>query len=150
LAKHFAERAALRFGLPIVEPSLADVKLLSDYNWPGNIRELGAVIDRAAILGEGRGLATEKALGFGSQMKLPSMHPPTSTYSEGDQYSKWSLDAVMKGHIERALGQSQGKIEGRDGAAKLLDINPNTLRARMRTLNIKWQNFRNSNASTGD
>jgi transcriptional regulator with GAF, ATPase, and Fis domain len=52
LARHFAERAAARFMRPLVLPTMEDLELLASYAWPGNIRELGAVIDRAAILGE--------------------------------------------------------------------------------------------------
>src|SRR5262245_20265883 len=63
LANHFAERAAIRFGLSPVSPGAADIKLLQSYDWPGNIRELGAVIDRAAILGDGDRLELEAALG---------------------------------------------------------------------------------------
>src|SRR5690606_34612214 len=50
LADHFVHRAAVRFGLPVVHPTQEDMELLREYRWPGNIRELGAVIDRAAIL----------------------------------------------------------------------------------------------------
>jgi transcriptional regulator with GAF, ATPase, and Fis domain len=48
----------------------------------------------------------------------------------------------MRGHIEAALRLSGGRIEGARGAAKLLKINPHTLRARMRKLGIRWQEFR--------
>ena len=64
LAVHFAERAAVRFSLPLVLPSDEDIALLSDYPWPGNIRELGAVIDRAAILGNGERLEVGPAPGI--------------------------------------------------------------------------------------
>src|SRR4029079_15095631 len=64
LARHFAQRAAHRFGLSSVDPLPADLEILMSYNWPGNIRELGAVIDRAAILAEGRRLDVAKAMGF--------------------------------------------------------------------------------------
>ncbi len=50
LVEHFVEKASTRFGLPSVHPSVEDIQLLSSYHWPGNIRELGAVIDRAVIL----------------------------------------------------------------------------------------------------
>lgn len=63
LAHHFAERAAIRFGLVPIQPSPEDIQLLQDYRWPGNIRELGAVIDRAAILGDGKSLEVAAALG---------------------------------------------------------------------------------------
>src|SRR5205823_11714357 len=49
-----------------------------------------------------------------------------------------SLNAAMARHIERALQQTGGRIEGPNGAAKLLNINPHTLRARMRKLGIDW------------
>ena len=65
LARHFAQRAAIRFGLAPVEPTDADFELLQSYDWPGNIRELGAVIDRAAILGNGDSLELAAALGVG-------------------------------------------------------------------------------------
>jgi transcriptional regulator with GAF, ATPase, and Fis domain len=53
-----------------------------------------------------------------------------------------TLDTAMRDHIERALAASGGQIEGRSGTAALLGINPHTLRARMRKLNIKWSTFR--------
>ena len=71
LARHFAERAAIRFGLAPVVPTDADIQLLQSYDWPGNIRELGAVIDRAAILGNGHSLELAAALGVAA--------PPEST-----------------------------------------------------------------------
>jgi hydrogenase-4 transcriptional activator len=52
------------------------------------------------------------------------------------------LGAAMVSHIERALVATHGRIEGPFGAAKLLGINPHTLRARMRKLGIDWARFR--------
>ncbi|MFM7844069.1 MAG: sigma-54 interaction domain-containing protein, partial [Planctomycetota bacterium] len=66
LVRHFAHRAALRFGLAEAQPTAADLSLLMNYHWPGNIRELGAVIDRATILGEGRRLEVAAAMGLGA------------------------------------------------------------------------------------
>src|SRR3954447_12387077 len=63
LAAHFAIRAAKRLGLPPLVPSADDISLLVDYPWPGNIRELAAVIERAAILGVGKRLDVSRALG---------------------------------------------------------------------------------------
>ena len=63
LARHFAERAATRFVLPLAPLTPEDIQLLTSYLWPGNIRELAAVIDRAAILGNGKGLEVAQALG---------------------------------------------------------------------------------------
>jgi hydrogenase-4 transcriptional activator len=145
LATHFADRAAKRFGLPAIQPTAADIRLLEQYSWPGNIRELGAVIDRAAILANGQGLEVAKALGFipGSasttqnQNKLSAASPQLNA-------GELSLDAAMRNHIEQVLRISAGKIEGPQGAAELLHINPHTLRARMRKLKIDWSKFRGS------
>lgn len=55
-----------------------------------------------------------------------------------------SLDAAMAEHIRAALRRARGRIEGPRGAAQLLDINPHTLRARMRKLRIDWRKVRSS------
>jgi transcriptional regulator with GAF, ATPase, and Fis domain len=49
---------------------------------------------------------------------------------------------LTKRHIEAALARTRGRVEGRDGAARLLEIHPNTLRARMRKLSIDWRHYR--------
>jgi transcriptional regulator with GAF, ATPase, and Fis domain len=48
----------------------------------------------------------------------------------------------MKQHIEAALKLTKGRIEGKHGAAAILEINPHTLRARMRKLGVEWSIFR--------
>ncbi|MBC7856676.1 MAG: sigma 54-interacting transcriptional regulator [Pirellulaceae bacterium] len=147
LARHFADRAANRFGLSLVEPSAADLQVLRKYAWPGNIRELGAVIDRAAILGDGKSLEVAKSLGFGITPPQPAPPPPTYYEVTTDDLRQpspgiASLDTAMQQHIEKALSATRGKIEGRGGAAEVLGINPHTLRARMRKLGISWSKFR--------
>jgi hydrogenase-4 transcriptional activator len=138
LANHFAQRAATRFGLAPVAPTEADMAALASYNWPGNIRELGAVIDRAAILGEGRTLEISAALGFGPG-RSESLSKMTSS---SEDWQPATLDDVARRHIEATLRSTQGKIEGPGGAAAILDINPHTLRARMRKLGVQWAEFR--------
>jgi len=163
LTRHFARRAANRFGLQYVEPSQSDVKLLMDYRWPGNIRELQAVIDRAVILGGGSHLDVGKSLG--NTFIQPVFRPQPSdepTYyevipesivattipvhsesgSDEEDAPVDSLDSAIVRHIERALAVTGGQIEGGRGAAKLLGINPHTLRAKMRKLKIDWDRFR--------
>ena len=158
LVRHFAQRAAARFGLPSVEPTTANLAVLSNYPWPGNIRELGAVIDRAAILGGGRTLAVDVALGLGRQPATPPPPPDDATLYEVIPESMdepttvvdatpasrdiLPLAAAMRQHIERALAATRGRIEGQRGAAAVLDINPHTLRARMRKLGIDPSRFR--------
>ncbi|MDR1483354.1 MAG: sigma-54 dependent transcriptional regulator [Planctomycetaceae bacterium] len=62
LAFYFAKKATVKFGLPEIGIRREDVDILSKYNWPGNVREFGAVIDRAVLLGEGRRLALAESL----------------------------------------------------------------------------------------
>jgi transcriptional regulator with GAF, ATPase, and Fis domain len=141
LAGHLAQRAATRFVLPLVHPTPQDIQLLSEYSWPGNIRELAAVIDRAAILGNGKRLEVAQALG--ATVKPPVPPQAAETPATPEQPSEvLSLDKAMRLHIERVLAITRGRIEGRRGTAALLDINPHTLRARMRKLGIDWAKFR--------
>ena len=141
-----------------MEPTASDLGLLSSYPWPGNIRELGAVIDRAAILGGGRTLAVDVALGLGRQPTVPPTPPDEATLYEvipesaasptplspaaGPRGDIAPLATAMRQHIERALAATRGRIEGQRGAAAILDINPHTLRARMRKLGIDPMRFR--------
>jgi transcriptional regulator with GAF, ATPase, and Fis domain len=139
LARHFAQRAATRFGLPVRMPSADDVAAMVAYPWPGNVRELAAVIDRAAILGNGERLDIRTSLGTAP---APVSTPPPSALLPRPAEGVATLDAAMRQHIESALAASLGRIEGPHGAARLLNVNPHTLRARMRRLGIAWQRFR--------
>ena len=65
-AEYFAERAANRFGLRPVPVSDDDVRVLAEYRWPGNVREMAAVMDRAVLIGQGRTLNVAAALGQGT------------------------------------------------------------------------------------
>ncbi|RLS76825.1 MAG: sigma-54-dependent Fis family transcriptional regulator [Planctomycetota bacterium] len=151
LVRHFVQRATTRFGLPAVEPTEADLAQLTAYDWPGNIRELGAVIDRAVILGAGRVLDVAAALGLGGRTptalpQVPSAAgagaPTLGTVPTAPTGMLLPLAAAMRQHIERALVATRGRVEGRRGAAALLEINPHTLRARMRKLGIDAARFR--------
>ena len=145
MARHFAQRAATRFGLAPAVPTAEDMEMLAAYPWPGNVRELATVIDRAAILGDGKRLEIAHALGIAA--------PPTDFSPDGHAAKPAqppaaapsgivSLEAAMRRHIEAALSAASGRIEGPHGTARRLAINPHTLRARMRKLGIDWKQFR--------
>lgn len=142
LAEHFARRAAVRFGLKLQLPTAEDFALLTAYPWPGNVRELSAVIDRAALLGNGERLEVARALGVetGLTKSAPAMTMPSPLLPNGTP-ALLSLNDAMKQHIEHALTVTQGRVEGPHGVAALLNINPHTLRARMRKLGIDWARF---------
>src|SRR5215218_913412 len=135
-AEYFAERAANRFGLRAIPISDDDVRLLAAYRWPGNVREMAAVMDRAVLIGQGRAVSVAAALGQGAS--------PIGGGPATGEIGIEPLDVVVRRHIELALRQAHGRIEGPNGAARMLRINPHTLRARMRKLKIDWRVFRSS------
>jgi hydrogenase-4 transcriptional activator len=141
LARWFARRA-VRFGLPPCMPNEDDLARLLAYDWPGNVRELAAVIDRAAILGRGRKLDIETSLGAVRLDDGSSHGQRDASPIQPRAASLATLDEATKGHIETVLTMCEGRIEGPRGAARVLDINPHTLRSRMRKLGLDWQRFR--------
>jgi transcriptional regulator with GAF, ATPase, and Fis domain len=150
LAAHFAWKAGKRLGGTPLVPSDADVEVLLTYDWPGNVRELAAVIERAAILGGGRKLNVAGALGVRSGNMRASTAPPpalaaVTSLARDEPFP--TLDQAMARHIERALERTSGRIEGKGGAADLLEINPHTLRSRMKKLGVEWNHFRSARRS---
>ena len=137
LAAHFAWRAGMRLGGHPLAPAAHDIELLLDYPWPGNVRELATVIERAAILGDGKTLDIRRSLG-GPPEPADSRTPTAREPAE----SILPLDDAIRRHIIQALRATGGRVEGSRGAALLLDVNPHTLRARMRKLGIDWARFR--------
>lgn len=152
MAAHFGRRSAARLGMPELPLTENDLQLLTSYTWPGNVRELAAVMERAVILGEGKYVDVAKALG--AAPAIVQNTPPMMTRVDAPALGGVTnsgidvlppLDAAMRQHIETALSRTNGRIEGPHGAARLLRINPHTLRGRMRTLGIDWQRYRRSN-----
>ncbi|TVS09576.1 MAG: AAA family ATPase [Gammaproteobacteria bacterium] len=131
LAEYMTRRSADRLGLPLVLPTEADLSLLRAYHWPGNVRELAAVIDRAVILGQGRSLEIASAIGpIQPRQALRAATAPSVAGAFA------TLEEVQRQHILRALERTHGRVAGDFGAARLLDLNPNTLRSKMRKLGI--------------
>jgi DNA-binding NtrC family response regulator len=155
MAHHFSRRAAARFGVQYRAPGERDIALLIAYPWPGNVRELAAVMDRAVLLGEGARLEVERALGTPSPLPPLSPLAPTSPAAPSRPPGSGQeaaapprpdeiepLDVVVRNHFERALAATHGRVDGPFGAARLLRINPHTLRARMRKLGVDWRRHR--------
>jgi transcriptional regulator with GAF, ATPase, and Fis domain len=112
----------------------ADLEHLKTYPWPGNIRELENLIERALIQSKGQ---NEKVpLRFDLFSGAPKAKDDRS-FSFGDHRLS-TLDETISEHIRRALHLTGGKISGQNGAARILGINPNTLRSRMRKLKIPF------------
>lgn len=132
LLDYFVKRKAqlLKLGQPPrLTPSL--VEDLCQYEWPGNVRELENVIERALIINEGEVLSIP-------DLQQPNQAQSITTSNSSTPDSIVSLDDAIKAHIKHALEICNGQIHGSNGAAELLEINPNTLRSRMRKLNISF------------
>ena len=161
LTRYYVQRAVQKFQFPEIVVTKENIRILEQYPWPGNVREFGAVIDRAVLLGEGLRLALTESLDSLKQNDPGITVPPESPvellsdFKEAESKEEKSvksnetsdetfptLNDVIRRHIEAALTATRGIIEGSRGAAELLDINPHTLRAKMRKLGINWSNFR--------
>jgi DNA-binding NtrC family response regulator len=112
--------------------------MLTDYPWPGNVREMAAVIERAAILGGGHRLDLAGAMGT----KLYAVAERAAATPATPTGASIRLDDVIAAHIEHVLRLAHGRVDGIHGAAVMLGVNPNTLRARMKKLGIEWGRFR--------
>jgi hydrogenase-4 transcriptional activator len=98
-------------------------------------------MDRAAILGRGLRLDVVTSLGAPRiQPEVGSLPEPAAPTRPTQALS--TLAEAMRVHIETVLTVCEGRIEGPRGAARILDINPHTLRSRMRKLGIEWQHYR--------
>jgi formate hydrogenlyase transcriptional activator len=137
----FLSRFSERFGKRIEGVSQEAMERLMNYPWPGNIRELQNVMERAIVLSAGPILQLDEGLvpvaSTANDVKLPEVTgqviPPIDLTS-----SKFpTLEEIERSHILAALQQSGGVVDGSNGAARMLDLHPNTLRHRMEKLGIK-------------
>jgi formate hydrogenlyase transcriptional activator len=137
LATFFVSRYARNLGKKITGISEATRQKLLSYSWPGNIRELQNLIERALILSTGPILELDSDLISVSPSPEP-LGPEVSEFLPyADQAPLKTLQEVERAHILAVLQQTHGVIEGSNGAAKTLGMHPNTLRHRMEKLGIK-------------
>jgi formate hydrogenlyase transcriptional activator len=148
IAMFFLARYSKKFGKEIQGMARATVNRLSNYAWPGNIRELQNVIERAVILSQSSVLELEPDLipvlapADSSTMDDP---PSEAAKPSGPALSASStLEDVERSHIVEVLNQTKGVVEGPRGAAKILGLHPNTLRHRMQKLGLKRTAYRES------
>ncbi|MBU4010324.1 MAG: sigma 54-interacting transcriptional regulator, partial [Proteobacteria bacterium] len=114
--------------IPTLAPGAIDK--LMDYDWPGNVRELQNAVERALILSRQQPLTFDNLSGIIPRASV--------TKSENDRGTSTSLEQVTSQTIIKALVMADGRVGGEKGAAKLLKINPSTLRAKMRKLVIPF------------
>jgi formate hydrogenlyase transcriptional activator len=132
LVTYFVARFAKKFGRKIDAVSRDTMDLLTQYRWPGNVRELQNIVERAVVLATGPVMTVDaELLSISDDMQAP---PALETSTHDGQ--PMSLRDAERRHIETVLKQTKGVIEGPEGAARILNLNPNTLRSRMKKLGV--------------
>jgi formate hydrogenlyase transcriptional activator len=125
LVNFFANKFAQQMKRPIERIPTETMSLLTGYSWPGNIRELQNLIERAVILSRG------------PVLEIPLAELKQSAKTANDQSGSSTLEAVERDHILRVLGEANWVIGGPSGAAARLGLNRTTLNNRMRKLGIR-------------
>ncbi len=121
LVDFYVKKISKRMGksIEIIPANVMDN--LQNYNWPGNIRELENVLERAVINS------------FGPKLRLADELQPPKKYMSAPRKS---LESVEREYILRVLDAAEWKVSGKNGAAEILGLNRSTLRARMLKLKI--------------
>jgi transcriptional regulator of acetoin/glycerol metabolism len=96
------------------------MRVLQEYPWPGNIRELESIIERSVILCPGPGFQLADTL----------------ISSSSESFPIGTVKDMERQLILQALAETRWRIEGKDGAARILGLHPSTLRARMHKFGI--------------
>ncbi len=122
LVNHFVAQNCIKTGRKIKTVAQNVINALCAYHWPGNIRELQNVVERAVILSPGNELQLDDWM---TNYTQPQEHASIAT-----------LDEAQKDHILKALEVTRGQVFGDAGAARILGIKPTTLQARMKKLGI--------------
>ena len=156
LVMFFISRFAKKLGRKIDAVPQGIMDLLTRYTWPGNIRELQNLIERAVVLSQGPVLRLDRtilpAIASNAEVmdsealgdvplesgQAPHISPltPNPVVANG-----LTLEEVERGHILAVLKGTRGVIEGPKGAAKILKLHPNTLRSRIKRLGIKHSDY---------
>jgi transcriptional regulator with GAF, ATPase, and Fis domain len=141
LVEHFIERKTQELGLsprPTLAPGAID-RLLK-YDWPGNVREVANVVERALIQCDNKFLVFDDLVNLNERSAhddatVLTVSPLDGTSAERDHLT---LEEVEARHIRHIMETTGGKVEGKNGAAVLLGMNPATLRYRMQKLRIPF------------
>jgi PAS domain S-box-containing protein len=132
LVEYLTERYASKAGKKIKHIAKRTLELFQAYDWPGNIRELQNVIERAVILCEGESLSVDEVW---LQREPPRAHEPAKGLGRLGADQEKQL-------IESALAESRGRVAGPSGAAASLGIPRSTLETKIRSLRINKHHFR--------
>lgn len=134
MVEHFVATLSKKVGKTMTCVSSVTLKKLQDYAWPGNVRELANVIERAVVTAQGQVLHIAE--------QFEQIEPAELSNSAR------TLEDIEKEYITHILDQTAWRIEGPNGAARILGLNPSTLRTRMAKLGIQ-KNIRSFAGSAG-
>jgi len=134
LVEYFVHRLSKRAGKKITGISNETLDLLESYPWPGNIRELQNVIERAVIVSDGERLTVDSRWLAGRSTQSPESKPPL-----GDALVARERERAT---IEAALAEAKGRVSGPSGAAAKLGIPRSTLESRIRSLGLNKNRFK--------
>jgi PAS domain S-box-containing protein len=132
LAEAFTRRISAKTGRRIEAISPADLRRLQASDWPGNIRELQNVIERAVITSRDGRLNLDRAL-----PSMPGVPPPVPSAGPDRVRTRREMEDLERGNLLLALEQAGWKVSGTDGAAALLGLRPSTLNSRIKALGIE-------------
>ncbi len=136
LVHYFVTRYAAKIGRQITRVPKDVMQRLVTYAWPGNVRELENVIERAVILS----LGPELGLGPEALPVLPAGPPGNGAAlldTDGTPLDALTLEEAERQHIVAILKHTQWRIDGPQGAARILNVHPSTLRSRIKKLGIQ-------------
>ena len=143
LVRHFVQQFGRRMGKTIDSVPADTMSALVQYHWPGNIRELQNIIERAVIVTQGSVLK----VGLGELESAPK--PTESERREDGNSMRKVLEETEREQIVRALEQANWVISGASGAAALLGMKRSTLQTRMQKLGIQIRRTGASRSTIG-
>lgn len=127
LVKHFVQKYQTKMGRVINNIPDSVIEKLMQYDWPGNIRELENIVERALILTQGDTLEEGDWVPYSKRQ---------TTIPSNGKSSSLKLQEFEKEHILEVLKKTHWKVSGEKGAAKILGLNPTTLESKMKKLGI--------------
>jgi transcriptional regulator with GAF, ATPase, and Fis domain len=136
LATHFVELLVKELGCPKPRLTRAGIEMLQGYDWPGNIRELRNIIERAVIFAQG-GVLDFDVPETGSSVDLTPFGPRNGDQAEPEYLTESEMRRRERQNLFAVLQKAGWKIKGVDGAAELLGVKPTTLIARIEKMGLK-------------
>ena len=135
LADLFLQRACSRLGVPSLRLKKRHVELMQEYSWPGNIRELQNVIERAVIRAQRGNLEFELPAATSAKKTVATVSGPVERPER--ILTQDEMRRLERENLLAALDAAQWQLSGSDGAAALLGLPPTTLASRIKALGLK-------------